>query len=895
MKKLFILILTFLSLASYATHNRAGEITYRHLGGLSFEITVVTYTDPTKVAADRCELEIQYGDGDVDTINRSNDVNPCSQAINCDCQGEILVSGLVKKNMYVTQQTYRGPGVYQVTMEDPNRVEGIQNMAQSVNEPFYLKTELVISPVVGYNTSAILQFPPLDNGCIGQPYYHNPGALDPDGDSLSFELTKCLGANGRVATGYIFPNFTRNNGIVSQTGSLDIDPITGTVTWDAPILQGIYNLCILIKEWRLDEATGKYFKVGEVLRDMQIEVTTCLNTPPQFLDLPDLCVNAGDSLNQEIVAYDTSGEQITLTAVGLPFEVVNSTQAIFDQPFVAFDTVKGLFRWQTECAHIQKDAYIVHFKAEDNNPNLLVNFTSMIIRVVGPAPQNPRATNFKNSIEVAWDQGGCNNVSGYNIYRKIDSSNFIPGQCEIGVPAPLGFSLISSVGANTLSYVDDNNGNGLIHGQVYCYRIVAIYNDEVEGYSSVEVCAELDKDVPVITRVNVNTTSLSTGSDSISWAKPTQLDTSVQYPGPYRYRILRSTSRNGNYTQVGETPVFNRVSQGDTVFVDFNLNTVFEQYFYVVEMYSGNTKIGETSKASSVFLEVLPTDNGLFLNWDESVPWTNKSYIVYKEVGGTFIRIDTVDTNGYFDGGLTNGIEYTYFVQSVGSYSTTGFINPILNKSQVVSGIPEDTIKPCPPQNSIINSDCILGYNEITWENPNRTCTDDVVGYNIYFTPILGGEFELIDQKFSPLDTSILYENLASVAGCYTITAIDSFQNESDFSLRLCVDNCPEYELPSVFTPGGDGNNDLFRPFPYRYVESIDLKVYNRWGVLVFESLDPDILWDGKNMLNNKNLNSGVYFYHCVVNESRLNGIVPRTLTGNVSLFNQQEPGGPNN
>lgn len=88
--------------------------------------------------------------------------------------------------------------------------------------------------------------------------------------------------------------------------------------------------------------------------------------------------------------------------------------------------------------------------------------------------------------------------------------------------------------------------------------------------------------------------------------------------------------------------------------------------------------------------------------------------------------------------------------------------------------------------------------------------------------------------------------------------------------------------------------NDFFRPYPYRYVESIDLHVYNRWGNLVFNTTDPDINWDGKHQSNGKQLSSGVYFYECVVHEIRLNGIVPRTLRGNITILNQENINDPN-
>jgi len=90
-----------------------------------------------------------------------------------------------------------------------------------------------------------------------------------------------------------------------------------------------------------------------------------------------------------------------------------------------------------------------------------------------------------------------------------------------------------------------------------------------------------------------------------------------------------------------------------------------------------------------------------------------------------------------------------------------------------------------------------------------------------------------------------------------------------------CVDNCPVYNLPNVFTPNDDGQNDRFIPFPYRFIERINLQIYNRWGGLVFETSDPDINWDGTN-LEGKPLAEGVYYYGCEVYEQRLNGTVQR-------------------
>jgi gliding motility-associated-like protein len=96
--------------------------------------------------------------------------------------------------------------------------------------------------------------------------------------------------------------------------------------------------------------------------------------------------------------------------------------------------------------------------------------------------------------------------------------------------------------------------------------------------------------------------------------------------------------------------------------------------------------------------------------------------------------------------------------------------------------------------------------------------------------------------------------------------------------------------LPNAFTPNGDGQNDLYTPIkPYRFVERIDMKIYNRWGVLVFETTNPDILWDGTDFKNGKKLNTAVYYYICDVYLQTVNGEQKLTtpLSGYIHLFRE--------
>jgi gliding motility-associated-like protein len=67
-----------------------------------------------------------------------------------------------------------------------------------------------------------------------------------------------------------------------------------------------------------------------------------------------------------------------------------------------------------------------------------------------------------------------------------------------------------------------------------------------------------------------------------------------------------------------------------------------------------------------------------------------------------------------------------------------------------------------------------------------------------------------------------------------------------------------ELEVPNVFTPNGDGYNDVF------LVRAVSLReyhaeIFNRYGRKVHESRDPDIGWDGKS--ESGTFTPGVYYY----------------------------------
>ncbi|MCX6257014.1 MAG: gliding motility-associated C-terminal domain-containing protein [Bacteroidia bacterium] len=862
MRKIILNILFILiCLPVFATHNRAGEITVKYISPLTYEITLTTYTYRLS-PADRPQLEVSWGDNTTSIVNRHD---------------KILLPDFYNQNIYYGTHTFPGPGIYQIMMQDPNRNLGIGNIPNSVNIVFAIKTTLIINPVLGENSSPILLKAPIDKAALHHIFIHNPEAFDPDGDSLSYKLTTCLGENGVPIADYTIPPYDHK---------FYVDSITGDLVWDSPTQVGKYNVAMLIQEWRKGQ------KIGTIERDMQIEVYDADNNPPVIAPMKDTCVEAGTLLQFPVSATDPDGNFINLTAIGGPFHF-QPDSAILIPGINLPGHATATFKWQTDCSDVRKQPYQIGFIAEDTLTSLqLVDIKNVDITVVSPAPKNLALQPTNNSILLTWDHCICPKANGYEIYRHEDSIGYSPGYCITGVPASTGYVKIGEVsGLNNISFNDNNNGLGLVQGIEYCYMVVATFPDGAESYPSEEHCTHLVRGIPVITNVSVKTTSKTNGSMYIAWSKPSQLDT-IALPGPYVYLIYRSNDYWGNSLH----PIDSLYLKGlnDTIYNDTLLNTLESPYSYKIELYENQPDyrilIGAPQVASSVFVSIASGDNQLALHFNENVPWINTKFVIYKmnNLTGLYDSLGISDSLGYVDINLKNGQNYCYKVKSIGNYTISGLIDPIINYSQEACAVPLDTVPPCPIEVNLAEH-CPEYMNILNWVNPNTWCCNDAIRYNIYYSPTSNGTLNLIASIDSVSQTTFYHvfnENVISIAGCYAVTAIDSFGNESK-KVKVCIDSCAsDYRLPNVFTPNNDEFNQLYQPvFPYHFIEKVDMKIFDRWGILVFKTEDPNINWDGRYLKNNKLVTEGVYYYVCDVYTIRLSGLEHTTLVGFIHVF----------
>lgn len=99
--------------------------------------------------------------------------------------------------------------------------------------------------------------------------------------------------------------------------------------------------------------------------------------------------------------------------------------------------------------------------------------------------------------------------------------------------------------------------------------------------------------------------------------------------------------------------------------------------------------------------------------------------------------------------------------------------------------------------------------------------------------------------------------------GNYIITLKVSNQNgcTDSATTSIKVGEIQDIFVPNIFTPNGDGVNDIFRPEITRSdILQFELIVLNRWGDIVFSSQDPTLSWNGSNSLG-RPAPSGVYVY----------------------------------
>ena len=185
----------------------------------------------------------------------------------------------------------------------------------------------------------------------------------------------------------------------------------------------------------------------------------------------------------------------------------------------------------------------------------------------------------------------------------------------------------------------------------------------------------------------------------------------------------------------------------------------------------------------------------------------------------------------------------------------------------------------------------------IYWVALTSTCGIDIDSVTISLAP--SPQFDLgPDRTLCIGTTEVLIVEQAGATYLWsdgTTASTYVIMEPGDYAVLVTIGNCAandevsidfadcgfELELPNVFTPNGNGENDLFTPIRSKGIRSMRTVVNNRWGMEVFNTNDLMIRWNGR-APNGDPVPDGTYFY--VVSFSPEKGD-PATRTGSLTLL----------
>ena len=151
-----------------------------------------------------------------------------------------------------------------------------------------------------------------------------------------------------------------------------------------------------------------------------------------------------------------------------------------------------------------------------------------------------------------------------------------------------------------------------------------------------------------------------------------------------------------------------------------------------------------------------------------------------------------------------------------------------------------------PPIIGIVR-DTIVAINQPLQLNATDVNNSGFINYT--WTPTTG-----LNDPFIPNPVAVLDRDIQYIIKATTINNCEAFT-----TVNVKVYKGPEIYVPSAFTPGGDGRNDMLKAITVGMKEFHYFSIYNRWGQLVFTTKDSRLGWDGK--LNGMIQGSGVFVW----------------------------------
>lgn len=238
----------------------------------------------------------------------------------------------------------------------------------------------------------------------------------------------------------------------------------------------------------------------------------------------------------------------------------------------------------------------------------------------------------------------------------------------------------------------------------------------------------------------------------------------------------------------------------------------------------------------------------------------------------------TVTTSSTSTPDICNGSVGTATTNPTGQGPFTYLWQPGGQTTQTITGLPAGTytvtvldaagcgttsmvqvVNTNPPVNPVLSSNAVGGVINQTGPNaPVQIC----------LTTTAPGSIATWNWVFDQTQTSNLQSPCftESDSGLYCAVVVVTDTNGCIDTGNIClrVQSEMQFTFPNVFTPNGDGNNDLFLPTLIA-VKDVKCTLYDRWGAEMYTWNDVAGGWDGK--VKGKEATDGVYYWEATLTD----------------------------
>lgn len=395
MKKLLFLLVFLLSFVktTKATHAAGGELLYSWISDSTYKITFKFYRDcngiPEPTYFDCYFINMCTGVCGTFQLNKVTGTNGQEVSTGCPgypstCNGGTLPG--YREWIYEGVKTLSSRCNYwKFFINESARNGAINNLTSPGTQSLYVEATLNNDYAQG-NSSPYFTVKPVPYVCVNSQFNFNNGAIDVNGDSLSFSIIQPRSGSTNCnipTTDITFSNsalYNLTNNPISTANTFTINPISGQISF-IPDIQQIGVITVLVKEYR------NGVLIGTVMRDMQIIVKSCNNpTPTLDIDVPTIVGGVytngriegcgGQPLSFCFNTKSTKSNAVLVVSSNNTSSAPGSTVTITHQNT---DSVRVCFSWSPSA--LDTGVRILTFTVKDSTcepPGILVSQTFLL-------------------------------------------------------------------------------------------------------------------------------------------------------------------------------------------------------------------------------------------------------------------------------------------------------------------------------------------------------------------------------------------------------------------------------------------------------------------------------------------------------------------------------------